>query len=176
MLSLILRPLRNVAAMLVANDSSRQIAGGAALGVVIGFVPKGNLIAAALLVLLFSIRVNRTSGLLAAGLFSWVGLMTDGFTHRLGAYLLSIESLQSHYAWFYDLPLGPWVGFNNTVVLGSLVLGLYLSYPAYLLLKPLLDRFQAPVAAWLMRRRVTRWLLGAELTTRWGAPASLGIG
>lgn len=176
MLTLILRPIRNVAAVLVANDSPRQIAAGAALGVVIGFVPKGNLIAIALLMLLLAIKVNRTAGLLAAGLFSWVGFMTDGFTHRLGAYLLSIESLQPYYAWTYELPLGPWVGFNNTVVLGSLVLGLYLSYPIYLLMMPFLSRYQAPVGAWIMRRRVTRWLLGAELTSRWSGPTGLGIG
>ena len=31
----------------------------------------------------------------------------------------------------FNLPLGPWLGFNNTVVAGSFLLGLYISYPVY---------------------------------------------
>lgn len=174
MLSLVLRPLRGFVAVLVANDSSRQIAAGVALGAVIGLVPKGNLIAATLAILLCSLRVNRTAGLLAAAAFSWIGLHADAFTHRLGASLLTIESLQPYYAAAYNLPLGPWIGFNNTVVLGSLVVGLYAAYPVYLIAKLLLDRYQAPLAAWLMRRRVARWLLGADLTSRLGLSGPLG--
>ncbi|MEM9186541.1 MAG: TIGR03546 family protein [Planctomycetota bacterium] len=176
MLSLLLRPLRNAALVLLANDSSRQIAAGVAIGMVLGLVPKGNLIAVALGVALFGLKVNRSAGLLSAAAFSWMGAATDGFTHNLGAKALAVDGMQSTYAWLYELPLGPWIGFNNTVVLGSLLLGLYASYPCYLAAKLLLDRFQTPIAAWLKRRRVTRWLLGADLTTRFGTPLGIGVG
>jgi multisubunit Na+/H+ antiporter MnhE subunit len=33
--------------------------------------------------------------------------------------------------------LGPWLGFNNTIVTGSLLLGLYLAYPVYWLTRRL---------------------------------------
>ena len=176
MLSLFLRPARNLVAVLVANDSSRQIAAGVALGMLLGLVPKGNLIALALVVLLFALRVNRTAGLMSAALFSSIGMATDPFTHRLGAKLLAVDSLQPHLAWLYDLPLGPWIGFNNTVVLGSFVMGLYLFYPCYLIARLLHDRFQPPIARWLMRRRVARMLLGADLASRWSVPSGLGAG
>jgi len=176
MLSLFLRPARNIVAVLAANDSSRQIAAGVAIGMLLGLTPKGNLIAMALLVMLFALRVNRTAGLLSAALFSTIGMATDPFTHRLGAKLLAIESVQPYFAWLYDAPLGPWIGFHNTVVLGSLVMGLYLFYPCYLVARLLLDRFQPPIARWIMRRRVARMLLGADLASRWGVPSGLGAG
>ena len=176
MLSLLIRPIRNAVSVLVANDSPGQIAAAIALGTVAGFVPKGNLIAVALITLLMALRVNRTAGLMSVALFSWVGSLADGFTHQVGARVLAIESMQPHYAWAYELPLGPWIGFNNTVVLGSLLVGLYLVYPVYVLSRLTLDKIQPPIAAWLMRWRVARWLLGADISSRFGVPASLGVG
>lgn len=177
MLSLVIRPLRNIAAVLVANESPRQIAIGIALGVVIGLVPKGNLLAIALMVLLCSLRVNRTAGLLTACVFSWISVMADSFTHKLGAKILATESLQPVYAWVYELPLGPWIGINNTVVVGSLAMGLYVAYPSYLLAKLLLDRYHAPIAAWIRRTRIARWLLGADVTSRFGLSGNFsGVG
>lgn len=169
MLSLLLRPLRQTVGVLMANDSPRQVAAGAALGMMLGLAPKGNLVAVALGVLLFSLRVNKPAGLATASLFSWIGLACDPFFHRLGAKLLRIEGLQTHYAWLYEQPLGPWIGFNNTVVLGALVAGLYLAYPCYLLAHLVAAKLQPPVAKWLMRYRVARALMGIDFTSRLGA-------
>lgn len=175
MLSLLVKPLRGAVAVLLANDSPRQIAAGVAIGMVLGLVPKGNLIALALGIVLCSLRVNRSAGLMAAAACSWLGVWLDPFCHRLGDRLLAYDRLQTTYAWLYDQPLGPWIGFNNTVVLGSLALGLYAAYPCYLAAKLLLDRFHAPVANWLKQRKIARWLLGADLTSRLGVP-TLGAG
>ena len=82
-------------------------------------------------VLLFSLRVNTGIGLLAAFAFSWVGPVLDPFADKLGAYVLTAGSMQATYASLFNLPLGPWFEFNNTVVVGSLVIGLWAMYPAY---------------------------------------------
>jgi uncharacterized protein (DUF2062 family) len=65
MLSNVARPLRRAARALVAGDWSRQLAAGFALGMVVGLVPSGHLIAVSLCVLLFSLRVNKGLGLAA---------------------------------------------------------------------------------------------------------------
>ncbi|MEN1681258.1 MAG: TIGR03546 family protein [Planctomycetota bacterium] len=176
MLSLVVRPLRGAVWVITANDSSRQIAAGVALGMMLGLVPKGNLIALALGVLLCALRVNKTAGVMAAAAFSAVSVALDTFTHRLGAHLLKVESLQGFYAWLYDQPLGPWIGFNNTVVLGSLVLGVYLAYPCYVAAESLLARIQAPIAAWIKRFKLARWLLGVDVSSRLGINPTLGGG
>jgi uncharacterized protein (TIGR03546 family) len=123
-------PRRAVHALLAFN-SSGQLAAGFAIGMVIGLVPKGNLIALSLCVLLFSLRCNKGLAILAAALFSCVAPWTDPFAHKLGIAALSLQPLQSTYASVYNLPLGPWLGFNNTVVAGSLLLGLYGAYPVF---------------------------------------------
>ncbi len=131
MLAHLLRPVRRVVRSLLAYDASSQLAAGFALGMVLGLVPKGNLIALSLFVLLFSLRVNTGSGLVAALAFSWLGPALDPFADKLGAYVLAASSMQGTYAAIFQLPLGPWFDFNNTVVVGSLAIGLWAMYPVY---------------------------------------------
>jgi uncharacterized protein (TIGR03546 family) len=133
MVRFLIRPVRALVDALVKNNSSREIAAGFALGLVLGLVPKGNLIAVSLLVLLFSLRVNRGAGLVATFTFSWFGGVLDPFAHKAGIYLLTLGSMQATYASLLQLPLGVWFEFNNTVVAGSLAIGLYLLYPVFLL-------------------------------------------
>ncbi len=122
---------RKVIHALVANGTPTQLAAGFTIGMVVGLMPKGNLIALSLCVLLFSLRVNKGLSLIAVVLFSWISPACDPLTHKLGASVLGSQSLQTCYASIFNLPLGPWIGFDNTVVTGSLLLGMYLAYPAY---------------------------------------------
>lgn len=158
-----LTPIRFLVEALTAESSSRQIALGFALGLVIGLVPKGNLIAIALMLVLYCLRVNLAAGLSAAVMFSWVGMLIDPFTHKIGLWLLSAESLRPTWTQLYDLPLAPWTAFNNTVVLGSLVVGLAMFYPVYRLSEPLAARFGPPLQRRLQRFRIVRLLWGLEL-------------
>jgi uncharacterized protein (TIGR03546 family) len=131
MLSSPVRLLRRIARGLLTSDSPTQLAAGITLGMVIGLMPKGNLIALSLCVLLFSLRVNKGLALVAAVLFSAIGPWADSFSHKLGLAILSTNWLQGVYASVLSVPLGPWLGFQNTVVTGSLMLGLYAAYPVF---------------------------------------------
>jgi uncharacterized protein (TIGR03546 family) len=131
MIATLVRPVRRLTNALLSSDTPHQLALGFALGMVIGLMPKGNLIVLSLCVLLFSLRVNAGLGLIAAVLFSCVAPLVGSFADRLGLAVLSADSLQASYAAVFKLPLGPWLGFHNTVVTGSLLIGLYLAYPVY---------------------------------------------
>src|SRR6185436_17207402 len=123
--------IRKIVRALLASNAPGQLAAGFTIGMMIGLLPKGNLIALSLCVLLFSIRCNKGLGLAAAIAFSFVGAWTDPFAHKLGLAVLSMDAMQIKYASVFNAPLGPWLGFNNTVVAGSLLLGLYVAYPVY---------------------------------------------
>jgi uncharacterized protein (TIGR03546 family) len=139
--------LQRAVQLLIAGDSPHQLAAGFVLGMMLGLVPKANLIAVALCVLLFALRVNRGLAIAAAVAFSLVSTWADPFTHKVGASLLAIDWLQPLYAAVYGLPLGPWLGFHNTVVTGSLAVGAYLSYPTYWLVRSASYRLQKAAAA-----------------------------
>ena len=162
MLASALAILRRTVHGLVAGDSPPQLAAGFTLGMIIGLVPKGNLIAVSLCVLLFSLRVNKGLAVLAAVIFSVASPMADTFSHKLGLCVLTIDSLQVSYASVWNMPLGPWLGFHNTVVTGSLLLGLYLAYPVYWSVCAACAWMQQPAGALPHRQQAPGWRLGAK--------------
>ncbi len=161
-------PLRNIANILLANESSGQVAAGITLGVVIGLLPTGNLLSCVLLFLLAALRVNRMAGLCAMGIVASLTPWIDPFLHTLGAKVLTISSLQATYSWLYDAPLGAWIGFHNTVTMGALLVGLYVSYPVFLASDSLVKRLRPTLVRMILKYRITRWLLGADITSRLG--------
>lgn len=170
----LLQPLRTVTGALLTNDSSRQIAAGVAIGVVLGAAPMGSLTAVLLGALLCALRVNKAAGLLTAGAVAGLAPLADPFAHKLGLKVLTLPSLQPTYAALYDAPLGPWWGLHNTVACGSLLLGLYVSYPVYLGARGLVDRVRPRAVKWIMKYKLGRVLLGAQITDRLGASFGLG--
>ncbi|HMO86441.1 MAG TPA: TIGR03546 family protein [Lacipirellulaceae bacterium] len=168
MFTLLFRPLRLLAQAFAANESPRQVAWGVALGMFVGLLPKGSPLAWLLATLVCALRVNRSAALVSAAAFSYVGWLLDDFAHAAGALALTWPPLQHTWTALYELPLGPWIGWNNTVVMGQLLIGCYLLYPVYALAHMGSRRFQSPLTAWLLRRRVIRWLRGAELGSQWG--------
>ena len=171
MISYLLRPVRLLVQSLTANESPRQVAWGFTLGMMIGLLPKGNLLIVALTIILCALRVNKSAGLMAAGVFSLLGFWLDGLAHHIGAIVLLWEPARPLHVRLYELPLGPWLGTNSTVVIGQLLIGLYIAFPAYYLALQVVSRYQSRISKWLLRYRAIRWLRGAELGARWGADA-----
>ncbi len=109
----------------------RQLAWGLAFGVCIGLVPHGNLIAVLLLGLILCLKLNHALSALTAVATSFIAPLLDPITHAIGDRALSEPTLQSFARSGWDLPLIPWTELNNTVVLGSFILGLAALYPTY---------------------------------------------
>lgn len=165
----LLRPFRFFAKAVTAENAPRQLAWGFAIGVLVGLVPKGNLIAIVLMTILGGLRVNLGAGMLAAFLFSWVGMVTDPLTHRMGLAILEIDALRPFYVWLYNLPLMAWTSFNNTVVLGSLLLGLTLVYPVFRLSEPQFEKYAPRFTARVQKYRLVKLLWGTEWAGRLGS-------
>src|SRR5262245_14109023 len=72
-----LRPLRFLATALVLETTPRQLAWGFALGMLIGLIPKGNLIAVGLMMLFCALRINAAAGTAAICLFTFAGMYLD---------------------------------------------------------------------------------------------------
>jgi uncharacterized protein (TIGR03546 family) len=123
--------VRSIVRSLLAGNGAGQLAAGFTLGMIIGIMPKSNLIALTLCIAMFSLRCNKGLGLVTAIAFSFVGPWIDPFAHKVGLAMLGVGSLQTTYATVFNWPFGPWIGFNNTVVTGTLLIGLYVAYPTF---------------------------------------------
>lgn len=161
-----LRPLRFFVRALVEDTEPRQMAFGFALGIAIGLVPKGNLLAIALMVTLGVVRVNLGVGMLTAIVVSMLAGLFDGATHEIGKFLLLHDSLKPFWTDLYNLPLGPWTSFNNTIVLGSFALGVGLFLPVFLASRPVFAKYTPDVSEKLQKSKLYHLLLGGEVTSK----------
>ncbi|MFN3157884.1 MAG: TIGR03546 family protein [Rubinisphaera brasiliensis] len=162
----ILRAMRLLVRALTAESSHRQIAAGIALGLLVGFVPKGNLLALSVLTAVSACRISLPAVFFSAFLFSWIGLLLEPWTEPIGHWVLTQPALYDSFVWLYDQPLVPWTNFNNTLVMGSFLTGLVLCYPAYRITLPLVEKWEPPVTARIRKYGVGKWLFGAEWAER----------
>lgn len=162
MFSTVVRPVRYLIEAMTHKDAPRQLALGVALGMLVGLVPKGNLTAVVLLGFALSARANLAAVVGAASLFTCLAVWLDPLAHDLGLRVLTWPWFQPIGAWLYDLPLFPWTALNNTVVCGSLMLGLLLFGPVYYLTGQGFRRWRPWLVARLGKYRVRQALLLVE--------------
>ena len=167
MIKILLDGLRLATDAVTEEGTSKQLALGLAMGLVVGLVPKGNLTAVLLLTVLCSLRLNLAAGLASVALFSWVSLLTDPFANWIGRSLLEWPLLVPAWTWLYGLPVVPWTAFNNTAVMGNLVLGLILVYPVYRLSEPQIEKHLPKILETLKKSYVIQALAGLRLAARW---------
>ena len=150
-----------------AGDPPAQIAGGFSLGYLIGLMPFWTLQDVVILLVLVFANVNLSAGFLAMILAGLIAFLLDPVFHHLGLLLLTgIPALQGLWETLYNLPVAPLSRFNNTVVLGSLAIGLLTVWPVYLGMKKLVLAYRAGLEA-----RVKKWkivqLLKGNTVVRW---------
>jgi uncharacterized protein (TIGR03546 family) len=141
------------------------------LGMIIGLVPKDNLTAAALGMLLLTLRVNLAAGSLSTLLFAWLGYCFEPILDHVGFALLTWPVIESIGIRLYQLPLVPWTELNNTLVMGGLVLGLALSYPVYHITSRCLlifaEQYGDRLTATLKKYKVGLTVSGANFASTW---------
>lgn len=145
-------PLRSLLVALQGGDDPKHIAAGFALGAAWGLVPKGNLFGILFLLFCFLVRVDKSMAVVSALLFTAVGYAVDPLAHSIGRALLTSAALKPLWTALYDLPIVPLTRFNNSVVLGSLVIGLALFWPLYASFIKVVEAYRAKY-----KERVDRW-------------------
>jgi len=141
MLVFLIKQLLSLKQAILGRREPHQLAWGLALGLLLGIVPHGNLIAFAILLFIMSVSVNHGMVAVTAVIATLLASRLDVHTHAVGNYLLTHPDFSPMLATAWQLPVVPWTDINNTVVMGSLVVGLAFVVPAYL--------FSYPIFHWL---------------------------
>lgn len=146
---------------IAAINSAHELALGIACGVVVGIMPKDSAIPWLFALFFMLGRGNLLCGIIAAVFMSMVGPSLDGFSDRMGLSVLSINSLQSTFAYWMEVPWVAWTRFNNTVVAGSLAIGVLSFLPVYLLSQVFFRVWGIEMIERVMNFRAIRFLFGA---------------
>lgn len=153
-MSLILKELFTLFKLLNSETGTRQVALGMSLGFILGMSPTLSLQSLLIFLILLIFRIQFGAAFISAFIFKFVAFLFDPFFHKVGHFILKLESLQEVYTSFYNMPIIPFTRFNNTVVMGSGVVGIIVFPFVYFIFKLLVSKYRETIVA---RFRQTRF-------------------
>jgi uncharacterized protein (TIGR03546 family) len=125
------------------GQSPAQVAGGFALGSILGLSPIFTLQGLILWILIALLNVNLGAVFLSLTVFSLIAYLFDPFFHWLGFQILTqIDWLKDFWTTLYNAPVAPLTNFNNTVVIGSFITAIILALPIYFGIKKLIIQYR----------------------------------
>ena len=150
-----LKLIRDFIKILREGQTPAQVAGGFALGAILGLSPMLTLQGAVVWLVILVLNVNLSSALVALTVFGLVAFLADPLFHWFGfQVLVNIDSLQSLWTSLYNAPIAPLTRFNNTVVMGSFLCALLLFIPIYFGMKKFVVAYRSTVGARMEKLKV----------------------
>ena len=169
----LLKFLQSLAKTLHSEGTPTQIGLGVALGAALGLTPIANAHNLVVLLLLAVLNVSFGAGMIAWGIFVPVGFMLDPVFDRVGHWLLvDASSLRPLWTTWDNTPVLALTSFNNTVVLGSVVVWLALFVPLWLASRFAVVRYRATLGERVRNSHFFRVLSASQLYNvyRWFRP------
>lgn len=129
-----LKYLVNLLKAFNANVKPSQIANSFCIGLILGFMPKNNLLWYILLVFFAFVRINKPGYFIMMIVGSCLAPLADSLFDKVGYAVLTFSPFENFYAWLLDVPFAGFTRFNNTIVCGSLISGIICYIPLYILM------------------------------------------
>lgn len=133
-----------------------QISLGIAFGMVAGITPLMSLHNLLVLLLVCMLRVNISTFILSTTVFTGIAYAVDPLSHAVGLAVLQAGSLEGLFTSMYNNVLFRIEHFNNTIVMGSLVIAVVLFVPVLLLGNVLIRKYREHILAWVMKSNLMK--------------------
>lgn len=146
-MTLLLKQIFNFLKLLNSDTGTNQLASGLAFGMILGFAPFISIQTFLVLLIIFVFRVQIGAAFLSAFFFKFVAFLFDYPAHLLGKAVLENESLKPLFTSMYNMPLVPMTRFNNSIVMGSMIVSILLFPIAYILFQMLILKYRQTVVA-----------------------------
>lgn len=126
---MIVRMIAKLLALLNSNSRAVEVGAALAFGLWLALMPAANLLFAALVVLVFLVKVNLGMTIASFLVLSLVAPALDPVLDTIGFRVLTLPALEGFYTAVYAQPVVPLTRFNDTVVAGAFVSGAALFAP-----------------------------------------------
>ena len=143
-------------------DSSKSIVLAVVLGLIAGFLPTVNFFTVLIFFMVLILRIPIGLFIASFSAFKIIGFFLDSVFNKVGFSLLTSGFLKPFWTFLYNIPFFRWSGFNNTVVMGSLVLGVVFGIILYILLSKSINLYRRIVFEKLREIKVFAWLVPQE--------------
>ena len=138
-----------------------QISLAVCFAMVMGFTPLWSLHNLLVLLLVFIVRINLSTFIVAWGVFSAIAYLLDPLFHAIGLSILTAESLKSICTALYNNIWFRLDGINNSITMGSLIISLIFFVPLLFLLNFAIRNYRDHLLAWIKKSRIGQ-VLGAS--------------
>ena len=153
-----LAQIRKLIKAISSDVAPEQISLGIAFATIIGFTPFWSLHNLLVLFLVMVLRVNLAAFLACIPLFSLLGYILDPLFHLFGYFILKLESLNGLWVVLYNSTLWRIENFNNTIVMGSLLIALLFFVPIYLGSIWIINNYRSHIMGWMDKLKLGRFL------------------
>ena len=142
--------------VLNSEQDPSQISLALCFSMIAGLTPLMSLHNLVVLFFVLFLRVNLTSFLIGLAIFSGIAYLLDPLFHITGLALLSAEPLEGIWTRMYNMPVFRIERFNNTIVMGSLVISLVLFVPVFFLARSGVVKYRARFRAWMNKTKLAQ--------------------
>ncbi|MFW5797534.1 MAG: TIGR03546 family protein [Spirochaetota bacterium] len=161
--------IAKLVAGLIANRRPGEVAAGVAFGLLLALIPAGNLLWPLLFALTFFLKLNVGAEIAALGVLRLVVPAADPLLDELGFQLLTAEGLVPLWTGVFAVPVVPFTGLTNSMVMGGLVAGIILWPPAFFAGRAGVVGFRTYVQPRLARNSLVRAFTRIPLISRLAA-------
>lgn len=150
--------------VLRSGESPPLIAAGFTMGFFVGLTPFWTLQNVVVLAVAILTKINLAAVFFSIFVFSFVAYLFDPIFHDLGyVVLVKLQALKGLWISVYNWPLAPYTRFNNTVVMGSLVIALIMAVPTYFVIKYGIIVYRLKWGERIEKSKVVKYVKGSAL-------------
>ena len=142
--------------------NKNMIALALVLGLISGFLP--TFTAINYLIFLFVLIFRIPIGLYTASfaVFSLFSYLFDPVFNKIGYIILTSSFLKPLWTMLYNTPLMRWSGYNNTLVMGSLVCGIIVGGIFYFIIIKSIDKYRKTIFPKIKNIKFLSWIVPSE--------------
>jgi uncharacterized protein (TIGR03546 family) len=156
-------------AVLNSETEPGQISLGFCLAMIMGFTPLFSFHNLFILLFVLVIRANLSAFLLGWGIFSAIAYLLDPLFHSVGYQILTMQSLNGLWTSFYNITLLRLENFNNSIVMGSLLISLILFIPFYFISNLLIRKYRERFLKWIQKTKIVEIMKASKLFSAYQA-------
>jgi uncharacterized protein (TIGR03546 family) len=161
-MTLLLKQIFSFFQLLNSETGTNQLAAGLACGLLLGFAPFLSLQTLLVIFLVFFFRIQMGAAFLAAFFFKFIAFLIDPAADHLGRAVLETQALRPLFTEMYNMPLVPLTRFNDSIVMGSMVISLVLLIPAFILFKILIYKYRITVVARFRQTKIWKFFAATK--------------
>jgi uncharacterized protein (TIGR03546 family) len=153
-----LKTISGLLQILNSNKAREEIALGVILGMFGGFLLTAPFNFVIIFLLLLLINANTASFTFFLAIFKLLALAIDPVGNVIGGAVLKAPALTAFFKFMSGLPFVPLTKFNNTVIMGDLIIAVVMTVPVWFLTMKMIDVYRDKFKARVDKLKIVKIL------------------